>query len=210
SDTRAAWVGSWHDAPQDWLRVEAAAYQGRPVFFRTVGPWSHPVPRAPSRLADFTFPQLLLYVVVLPIVAVLLAWRHALMGRGDSRGSFRLASFAFIGVFLRDVAWQNHVATMAEVGLLFFALRDALLFAAMFWVLYTAFEPYVRRRSPASLISWSRLLAGRLSDPLVGADLLAGFALGAVSLCIVRPLVSPLVTALAPELMPSMRAWLSH
>jgi hypothetical protein len=32
----------------------------------------------------------------------------------------------------------------------------------------------VRRRWPATLVSWSRLLAGRFRDPLVGRDVLAG------------------------------------
>jgi predicted Ser/Thr protein kinase len=209
SDTRAAWVGSWDDSPHDTLRVEAAAYQGRPVFFRSFGPWSR-ADQTPSPLwADFTFPSLLLFAVVLPIGAGLLAWRNTRIGRGDRRGSFRLALFAFISVFLRDVAWQHHLPTIAEVGLLFFALRDALMFGALFWVLYMAFEPYVRRRSPATLISWSRLLAGRFRDPLVGADLLTGFVLGAVGLCVVRPLVSPFVASLAPQLMPTAGAWLS-
>jgi serine/threonine-protein kinase len=209
SDTRAAWAGSWDDAPQDWLRVEAAAYQGRPVFFQSVGPWSHPVSAAPPSLPYFTFPGLLVYAIILPIGAGLLAWRNTRLGRGDRRGSLRLAWFGFICVFLHNVAWQNHVPTMAEIGLLFFALRDAVLVGALLWVLYLAFEPYVRKRSPATLISWSRLLAGRYRDPLVGADLLAGFALGSVGLCVVHPLASPFVPEIAPQLMPTMRTWLA-
>jgi hypothetical protein len=41
-----------------------------------------------------------------------------------------------------------------------------------------ALEPYLRRRSPQLLISWTRLLDGRFRDPLVGRDLLAGALLG--------------------------------
>jgi hypothetical protein len=40
-------------------------------------------------------------------------------------------------------------------------------------------EPYVRRRWPATLVSWSRLLAGGFRDPLVGRDVLAGCLWGA-------------------------------
>lgn len=43
---------------------------------------------------------------------------------------------------------------------------------------YVALEPYVRRLWPATLISWSRLLAGRFGDPLVGRDLLIGAVCG--------------------------------
>ncbi len=44
------------------------------------------------------------------------------------------------------------------------------------WILYLAIEPYARRNWPDMLISWSRLLGGRLKDPLVGRDLLVGAA----------------------------------
>jgi serine/threonine protein kinase len=209
SDIRAAWVGSSDQVPHDQLRVEAAAYQGRPVLFRSVGSWTRPVQTGSPLLADLTFPALLLFAVLLPIGAGLLAWRNIRIGRGDRRGSFRLALFASILVFLRDIAGQHHVPTIAEVGLLFFALRDALTLGAVFWVLYMAFEPYVRRRSPTTLISWSRLLAGRFRDPLVGADLLVGSVLGAVGLCVVRSLVSPFIASLAPQLMPTMGAWVA-
>jgi serine/threonine-protein kinase len=40
-------------------------------------------------------------------------------------------------------------------------------------------EPYVRRRWPATLVSWSRLLAGGFRDPLVGRDVLVGCLFGA-------------------------------
>jgi hypothetical protein len=43
-------------------------------------------------------------------------------------------------------------------------------------VLYLAIEPFVRRRWPESLISWSRLLEGRFADPCVGRDILIGVA----------------------------------
>src|SRR5713226_7810476 len=39
-------------------------------------------------------------------------------------------------------------------------------------------EPYVRQRWPHAIISWSRLLAGRLRDAKVGGDILVGIASG--------------------------------
>src|SRR5262249_47175805 len=39
---------------------------------------------------------------------------------------------------------------------------------------YLALEPDLRQRWPHRIISWSRLLAGRWRDPLVGRDLLVG------------------------------------
>ena len=50
--------------------------------------------------------------------------------------------------------------------------------AIIFWLWYTALEPYVRRLWPQSLISWTRLLDGRWRDPLVGRHLLLGSLFG--------------------------------
>ncbi len=44
--------------------------------------------------------------------------------------------------------------------------------------MYLALEPYVRRRDPHTLISWTRLLAGQWRDPLVGRDILIGTCYG--------------------------------
>jgi hypothetical protein len=42
---------------------------------------------------------------------------------------------------------------------------------------YIALEPHVRRRWPQSMVTWSRLLRGRIRDPLVGSHLLIGITL---------------------------------
>lgn len=208
-DSRAAWTGSWVGAPGEPLRVEAAGYQGRPVFFRIIGPWSQPGQSVPMQLGEWTFSTLLLFLIVLPAGAGLLAWRNDRIGRGDRRGAFRLALFAFACALLGDLFGQNHVPAFAEVGLLFVALRQALIVAAIFWILYMAFEPYVRRRSPSTLISWSRLLAGRWRDPLVAADVLTGIVLGIVGLCVLNAPPSTFQAELAPQLMASDSAFLS-
>ncbi|HUB33683.1 MAG TPA: serine/threonine-protein kinase, partial [Bryobacteraceae bacterium] len=41
-DARAAWTGTYPEAPNVPLRIEAASWQGRPVSFETIGPWSKP------------------------------------------------------------------------------------------------------------------------------------------------------------------------
>jgi serine/threonine-protein kinase len=48
------------------------------------------------------------------------------------------------------------------------------------WLMYLALEPYVRRFWPATVVSWSRLMARQWRDPLVGRDILIGVALGAL------------------------------
>src|SRR6185295_1174394 len=51
--------------------------------------------------------------------------------------------------------------------------------AVFLWLLYVALEPFLRKKWPGWIISWSRLLAGDYRDPLVGRDLLLGTAIGA-------------------------------
>ena len=41
SDARAAWTGKWPGTTRS-LRVEAAAWRGKPVYFDLIGPWSRP------------------------------------------------------------------------------------------------------------------------------------------------------------------------
>jgi hypothetical protein len=61
-----------------------------------------------------------------------------------------------------------------EIGLGVNYLFRALAHSLRLWLGYVALEPYVRRLWPEVLISWSRVLAGRLRDPRVGRDLLIG------------------------------------
>ena len=55
-----------------------------------------------------------------------------------------------------------------------------LVWTAFCWMIYIAIEPYVRRRWPAMLMSWVRLLQGRVRDPRVGRDVLFGVLAGIV------------------------------
>jgi eukaryotic-like serine/threonine-protein kinase len=50
----------------------------------------------------------------------------------------------------------------------------------MLWLSYVALEPFVRRRWPRVLVSWNRMLAGRLRDPMVGRDVLIGMLAGVI------------------------------
>jgi hypothetical protein len=47
-------------------------------------------------------------------------------------------------------------------------------------VYYLALEPFLRRTRPEVLVSWTRLLAGRVTDPLVGRDVFLGVLFGAL------------------------------
>jgi hypothetical protein len=64
------------------------------------------------------------------------------------------------------------------LGRFMIALGPALFYSGSTYVIYLALEPYVRRTAPHRLIAWSRLCAGKFSDPLVGRDVLIGLVGG--------------------------------
>jgi len=66
-----------------------------------------------------------------------------------------------------------------EFALVLFHLAFSVFLAVFLWLLYVALEPFIRKKWPTLIISWSRLLAGDFRDPLVGRDLLIGTVIGA-------------------------------
>jgi hypothetical protein len=84
-------------------------------------------------------------------------------------------------VLLTIAGWavaDGHVHGMEEIPRAFLGMGPTLLLGVIAYAMYLAAEPFVRRVWPHSLIAWSRLLAGRYHDPLVGRDLLIGIAVG--------------------------------
>jgi len=189
SDARAAWTGSLAARPDIPMRIEAAAYRGQPVYFELIGPWTRPERMQPYQFTGGERASLVILIVLLLSVLVagtLLARRNLLLGRGDRRGASRLAAFVFAAW---AVAWffgTHHVPNFLEFGLFTQFLAWGLAWACFIWVLYIALEPYVRRRWPSTLISWSRLLAGSFRDPLVGRDILIGCCLAPFPIAVGR------------------------
>jgi hypothetical protein len=72
----------------------------------------------------------------------------------------------------------HHVPTYEYLPATFRSLSAALSEGAIGGLLYMAVEPFVRRRWPQSLITWTRVLSGRVRDPLVGTHVLVGTACG--------------------------------
>ena len=183
SDARAAWTGSLAERRDIRMRIEAAAYRGKPVYFELIGPWTRPQRMQPYQMTTgeraFFAIGIVLWVSLL-VVGAMLARRNLRLGRGDRRGAFRLAAFAFA---TWAVAWSfgvHHVPNFGELALFNEFVAWGLLWSGSLWVLYIAMEPFVRRRWPATLISWSRLLAGGFRDPLVGRDVLVGCLFGSI------------------------------
>ena len=184
TDVRAAWTGMYPGVPDFPIRVEAAAFHGRPIHFELIWPWSRPArmpgsntlsaARQAANVASSLLPTLFFFI------AMWLAHHNWKAGRGDLRGATRLAIYMASVSMLKWVLSAHHVGDAQEQQLFGAALSEAAYTALQFWISYLALEPWVRRYWPQTLVTWSRLLAGRWKDPLVGRDVLFGILLGVV------------------------------
>lgn len=182
ADERAAWEGPHVDHPEIRVRIEAAAYKNRPVYFAIIFPWDRPLRQEEEtsssgrRVAAILLVSLFIGVM---LAAALLGRRNLKLGRSDKRGAFRLALFVFCVGALGGVIGAQHVPSLGdEFDTILLITAYSIVPAGLIWLLYIALEPYVRRRWPRLIISWSRLIAGNFRDPMVGRDLLIGGLLG--------------------------------
>jgi hypothetical protein len=181
-DSHLAWEGTSPDWPGLSLRVEAGTWRGRPVWFRVFAPWKQAERQEPEKhtraqLAASAIGAIMLVVGL--VASCILARRNLRRGRGDRRGATEIATLT-IGCGM--VCWflgADHVPDFfREFEIFFRGLSAALLGGAVVAVLYLALEPLIRRFWPDALISWTRLLSGRINDSLVGAHALYGMACG--------------------------------
>lgn len=181
ADARAAWTGVYPDRPDISVRIEAAATNGRPVFFQIFEPWSAESlgAGAVSRLPSAVNILAIALALTVLVAAVLLARRNVRLGRGDQTGALRLAFSLGILHVLAGLLTAHYAfepgRLLVTVAIL---VGRGLVVGALVYAVYMALEPDVRRRWPETLVGWSRVLAGRLADPLVGRDILVGAALG--------------------------------
>ena len=192
SDARAAWEGAWPKQPDVAIRVEAAAYRGRPVWFQIVNPWTRAEREAPFAftLGEHTSRSMLI-VLLLGLVAAgaVLAKRNILMGRGDRRAAFRIGLvLTGLGVGAALLGAHHVGEPVLEMVLLARSAGLVLLVSTLVWLFYLALEPYVRRLRPWTLVSWTRLLNGGFRDAVVGRDLLIGMVWG-VTVSLLVPLL---------------------
>ena len=184
-----------YDLRQDWQAIEsgkttvitAAAYNGKVVYFRTA--LSGTEPRQSTEGSGLGTLSDIMFVVAAAVCGIggwLVARRNMRRGRGDRQGAFRVALFIFTGEFVGwalaahfvSNAWDDYWTFVAGCG-------EALYMAGFMWVLYMAIEPYMRRRWPETLISWTRVLNGKPYDRRVGRDVMLG-ALGGVGMAIIQ------------------------
>jgi serine/threonine-protein kinase len=182
SDTRVAWTGIWPGSTRT-MRVEAASFRGKPVFFSLIGDWTKPDRmKEPESSTGQKVQQVLEIILIFSLLsgAGYLARRNYRQGRGDRDGAFRLACVMFALLFLLWLCRGHFVPGLETFGLFVIACSTGLFISGTTWLLYLALEPWVRRRWPQTIISWSRLLSGQFRDPLVGRDILFGVMLGMV------------------------------
>jgi serine/threonine-protein kinase len=192
ADRRAAWEGHYAMPPGDAFRVEAAMYAGRSVAFRFVDPWTRPSRSVSAAAGPWIAIEHLMFLALTLIVnagGAFVAWRNVRLGRGDRKGAFRLAAFSFMVSIVDYIVRAHHPASVDEILKCSVRLGYCLVIAALLWIYYLALEPYLRRFWPRTIVSWVRVIDGRLSDPLVGRDVLIGI-LGGIGLALLHDMLT--------------------
>lgn len=182
-DERRAWTGRYPEQLDVPVRVEAAAYRGRLTRFEIIEPWSNSDGRisnqggTDSEVAGIILATTFFTVL---IVGSWLAIKNVRGGRSDLRGAVRVALFLLVLRMINSMFAKHQVASIDEVWLFLGSLSSGVFWAFFVGLLYLAFEPYLRKHAPERVISWNRLLAGDLADPLVGRDCLIGGTIGLI------------------------------
>ena len=121
-----------------------------------------------------------LFLVLVALAAVPLAWFHFKSRRGDVRGAGRLAltvlALFVLGWWLESSFPRHPLSGGGEL----LAARLQTLVQRCLWLVigYLALEPMVRQIWPQLLIAWSRALEGRGRDVLVGQSMVVGTLAG--------------------------------
>jgi serine/threonine protein kinase len=183
ADSKAKWQGTlsnWQNLP---VQIEAAAFQGKPISFEIKNPWGSVKPdqdpKVPGDRRGGNPVQRAIFGLIATLAilgGIFLVRKNVRSGRGDRRGAYRLA-FLIFGSLLPAQLLRFPYITLEDLDAL-------ILIPCIFWILYMAIEPFVRRRWPQVLVSWTRLFSGDWRDPLVARDVLIGSAFGVVVTCI--------------------------
>jgi serine/threonine-protein kinase len=165
------------------IRVEAASYRDRLVYFRIAHPdWGETPRDRPIPILNFGPGYLTLVDTINGLITAALlffAVRNIRRGRADLRGALTLAAIIFVGQLLFWLLAGGHFSRLGLAFPLFVSETASILFACgLVATSYVALEPVIRRRCPHRLTAWTRLASGRWRDPLVGRDILLGMLVG--------------------------------
>jgi serine/threonine protein kinase len=185
ADSKAKWQGRLPNRPDLPAQIEAAVFQGKPIRFEIISPWTRstdsiPVQTVPGETwrPSSTSQEMTVNLsgILVVIGGIFLARKNIRSGRGDRRGANRLA---ILNLGLLALSWIliSPYSTVED-------LSGVPLRACFVWILYLAIEPFVRRRWPQVMVSSMRLLSGDWRDQRVARDVLIGLAFGVVVNCI--------------------------
>ncbi len=157
TDRKWAWTEPGADAETP-VRVEAASHGGRVVYLALVRPWDAPgfadgaagtlglaAGSTPARRIALAVS--LVFLLVLPPFAYLLARRNLRRRRVDLRGASKAGLLCFASLVLGRALLAHHVPVFVEE----WATASLMVAESVFWALnaglfYVAVEPFVRRR----------------------------------------------------------------
>ena len=131
--------------------------------------------------------ELLFWIIILIafVATGVLSRRNLRAGEGDRSGAWRVSIVVGCAGLVAAALRGHHVpSVMGELTWLFGVSGWAVLWSVFSWLAYLSFEPYIRRWWPHMLVSWTRILAGRVLDPLVGRHVLMGSCAGIVSVVV--------------------------
>ena len=174
ADDRKAWRGPLPGTTTP-VTIEAASYRGRPIAFEIVGPWTA-APR--DRDGDDGEGGPTIFVLALVVMASILAYRNLRSGRADRRGAFRLGLTLFAITLSRWLLLPHVTPFGAETNRVFVWTGLSLFVGGVICFSHLAIEPFARRSWPTMLVGWSRALAGRVRDPVIGRDMAVGVCAG--------------------------------
>ena len=183
TDARAAWTGLYKDRADLPVRIEAASFHNRPVYFQVLWPWT-PAARlastAPNTSSSLRSVANYAIGAIVFIAALWIAHYNWKAGRADLRGATRVGIYCGAMSLIAWMFHAHHVPSDAEQTLFGNAIANAAYICLEYWLIYLALEPWVRRYWPQTMITWSRVVAGKWTDPVVGRDLLFGTFFGIV------------------------------
>ncbi|WP_305068768.1 serine/threonine-protein kinase [Luteitalea sp. TBR-22] len=170
------------------VRVDARATGGQVASFVVTRQGFVPGAVAGGSIAADVL-AMIFCLVVLPLVC-LRAWTNLQSGRSDWRSAGRITVVLFVCTLTAVLLGATYMAPRLELQRMALMASWQLLLSLLTAAFYAAFEPFVRRRWPWSLIAWSRLLAGRVRDPLVGRDALIGLVAALASTAVYQVLIA--------------------
>lgn len=196
------WITSQSSESGEQLRVEAASIGTHVVYFQVFRP-SGKGPTTPTSTLDRSDGATTWGWMALPygtllgetregtfvigatwycllVLASCTTWRHVKNGACNGKGAARVAFVVFACCVIAGFLESDHLANLQyELAIVEHVISRSLIRALGIGILYAAVEPLMRAHLPRTLISWNRLLSGRL-DSMVSRDALIGCAFAAV------------------------------